>query len=129
MNSTLRILPVLALLLSGCVHHAVHEKVSAAEVPQRIVGTWWCDNYYVKGPFSLVTFHPDGRWTCVRTNTPDDGVREAYWRVATNGTLFITKARDALPSSNLEIFVPDSITERQMVLGHPSVAGRITFTR
>lgn len=129
MNALLRILPLLAVLLGGCVHRDTRQKVSAAEVQQHIVGTWWCDHYSPDGPFYRVTFHPDGRWTSVSTNAPNESPRQAYWRVDTSGMLLVTKTRDALPSSNLEMFVPDSITERQMVFGQPSTAGRITFTK
>lgn len=124
-----KILPLIALLLGSCAHHDMRQEVSPSEVQQHIVGTWWCDHYFPEGPFYLVTFHPDGRWTCASTNTPPERTREAYWRVTTNGMLLITQTRDALPSSNMEMFVPDSVTERRMIFGQPSVAGRITFTK
>lgn len=129
MNALVRTLALFALLLSGCAHQEMRQKVSAAEVQQHIVGTWWCDHYSPDGPFYLVTFHPDGRWTSVSTNTPNKSAHQAYWRVDTSGALLVTKTRDALPSSNLEMFVPNSITERRMVFGQPSTAGRITFTK
>jgi hypothetical protein len=129
MNALGNALTLFALLLSSCAHQETRQKVSATEAQQHIVGTWWCDHYAPDGPFYLVTFHQDGRWTSVNTNTPTESPRQAYWRVDTSGMLLITKTRDALPSSNLEMFVPDSVTERRMVFGQPSTAGRITFTK
>jgi len=129
MNQLVRILPLLVLLMSGCAYQDMRQKVSAAEVQGHIVGAWWCDKYSPEGPFYLVTFHPDGRWTCASTNAPTKRTREAYWRVMTDGMLLVTQKREALPSSNIEMFVPHFITERRMVFGQPSVAGRITFTK
>jgi hypothetical protein len=129
MNALVKMLALFALLLGGCAHHEMRQKISAPEVQQHVVGTWWCDHYSPDGPFYRVTFHPDGQWTSVRTNSPDEGASQAYWRVDTDGVLIVTKTRDALPSSNLEMFIPDSITERRMVFSQPSTAGRITFTK
>ncbi len=140
MTTVVKIINALALLFTGCAHDAAREKapaaelqhqgkVSAAELRRHVVGTWWCDHYSVDGPFYLVTFHPDGRWTCVSTNAPGESAREAYWRVTTDGLLLVTKTRGALPSSNLEMFEPDSITDRRMVFSQPSTAGGITFSK
>ena len=93
MNALVKILPLLALLLGGCVYRDTHQKVSASEVQQHIIGTWWCDHYSPDGPFYRITFHPNGRWTCASTNIPLERTREAYWRVTTNGMLLVTKTR------------------------------------
>ena len=96
---------------------------------EHIVGSWSFDNYNPDGPFLFVTFSPDGRWSSVSTNSPAKQRRDGYWQVTTGGVLLITKTKDALPQSNDEVYVLDHMTDNELVFGHPSVAGRMTFKR
>lgn len=117
------------LLVPACTHVDLRQRASDGELRERLVGSWWFDNYSSTGPFCLVTFKPDGRCTSLSTNSPKQQVRDGYWRVTTNGTLLITKDRGALPHSNDEMFILDRMTDTEMVFGHPSVAGRMTFRK
>ena len=107
----------------------LHTTVPAAELRAHIVGSWWFDNYNPDGPFVLFTFSPDGQLSVLHTNSPDKQVRHLYWRVDWDGILIVTKTRDALPGSNDEMFFLDHMTDGEMVFGHPSVAGRMTFKK
>jgi hypothetical protein len=108
--------------------------VSATELRGHVVGTWWYDAYDPKGPFSLVTFSPNGQLSVLHTNTPSEQEHHAYWRIDQDGDLIITKTKGALPGSdnspwNLEIFTLDRMTDTEMVFSHPSMAGRMTFKK
>ena len=106
-----------------------HPVVSGTELREHIVGSWWFDDYNPKGPVFFVTFSPDGRFSLLSTNSPGAKRHDAYWRVTPDGALLVTKAKDALPQSNHEMFILDRMTDTEMIFGHPSVAGRMTFRK
>lgn len=117
----------LSCLLTACAH----QPLQPSNLRAQIVGMWWFDDYNPAGPFDLVTFYPDGRFSSSNPRNP--GVEHnAYWRVEADGTLLITRTKDALPNSNAwndDIFVLDHMTGTEMVFAHPSVAGRMTFRK
>ena len=101
---------------------------SGASLREHLVGSWWYDDYNPAGPCSFVTFSPDGRYSAQSTNSPSAKRHDAYWR-AEDGILEITQTKDALPQNNFEIYILDRMTDAEMVFGHPSVAGRMTFRK
>ena len=119
----------LTFLLAGC-RNPEAKKVNSVELQEHIIGKWWFDNYSPEGPFVLVTFSPGGHLTMVNTNNPNAMmVEERYWRVATDGTLWITKTREPDSWSNFEMFTLHHMTDNAMIFTHLSVAGRMTFKK
>ena len=124
----------LSFLLTACKHpesqySEPHQTVSATDLQEHIIGSWWYDAYNPDGPVTRVTFSPDGRWSLLHTNTPSGQKRDGYWRVTPDGVLLLTKTKDALPDSNEQIFILDRLTDTEMIFGHPSMAGRMTFKK
>jgi hypothetical protein len=123
----------LSCLLAACAHRPQQPSVSphtvsGANLKARVVGEWWFDDYNPAGHFYLVTFYPDGRFRSSNPYKP--GVeRDGFWRVTADDTLLVTRTKDALPDSSEEIFALDHMTDTEMVFGHPSVAGRMTFRK
>jgi hypothetical protein len=128
------------LLVVGCRHpaEALAERPTAAQIREKIVGTWFLTSSSSDGTPETITvvFGADGSFESSRDFTDffpqppvarKGKVYRAMWQ-ATNGYFTVTRS-NSLPSSNLQMFVVDLLDEHQMVCGHPSVAGRDTFRR
>lgn len=119
-------LPALVLVAVACRHpgHVRQQPLTAAEIQQKIVGTWFLDQWFDGAPSTItVTFGADGSFESSRGPQK----HHAMWH-ATDGYFTVTKS-NALPSSNLQMFVVDRLDDHEMICGHPSVAGRDKFRR
>ena len=127
-------------LATACKHPGPvsQQPPTAAEIQQKIVGTWFLDQWSPDGtPRTItVTFGADGSFESSRNFTdlfepgPQPAGNQTYtamWQ-ATNGYFTVTKS-NALPNSNLQMFVVDRLSDHEMVCGHPSVGGREKFRR
>ena len=131
---------VWVLMVAACSHPRPLqiERPTASEIREKIVGTWFLDQWSSDGTPETITvvFGADGNFESSRNFTdffpqpPEAGHGQAYhamWQ-ATDGYFTVTR-NNALPNSNLQMFVVDHLDDHRMVCGHPSVAGRDKFRR
>ncbi len=130
----------LFLVITACKHPSqVRERPpTAAEIRQKIVGTWFLHKWAPDGAARVitVTFGADGSFESSRNFTDffgaaprssSDQTYHAMWRAA-DGYFTVTKS-NALPNSNLQMFMVDRLDEHEMICGHPSVGDRDRFRR
>ncbi len=118
----------LLLLVAGCRHVETSRQVSDQELRQHILGTWKTDGYVAQDfPFT-VTFESDGRWQRLGPERYTPLPRGGFWR-ASQGALLLTHEPNALPKTNLEMFIPLRFAEDEIVFGHPSAGDRIKFKK
>ena len=124
----------LVLAATACKHpgQARHQPPTAAEIQQKIVGTWFLDRTSAEGNPETITvvFGADGSFESSRNFTdlfepPQAGTGSLAYRAtwhATDGYFTVTKS-NSLPNCNLQMFTVERLDEHEMVCGHPSAAG------
>ena len=140
-----------ALATTGCRHTAQeseppHERPAAAEIRQKLVGTWLVDLWATKRSADpiVVTFGADGRFESSRNFTkgnfePSGGfagpsllpvINQTYkatWQ-AKDG-YFIVTPTNSLPACNLQIFVVRHLDDQEIVCSNPSTVPPMRFRK